>query len=255
MPISSTARTNAQSAKWLLVYFFDRWSIIFWDRNGASLLYFANTKDKPMKITWFLLVMACTPPIDGQDKKVGGPCEGCEAIYESPVPFEKLKAVTQLPDATWAGKKPLGINGTVYKADGKTLAPGVIVYIYHTDETGHYTAKADAKGWEKRHGSIRGWMRTDEKGFYKFVTLRPAPYPRRTDPAHIHVTIKEPGLTDYYIDEFVFDDDPLLTADKRQNLANRGGSGILKLVDVGNMYKAERNIYLGRNIPNYPANQ
>lgn len=184
---------------------------------------------------------------------VGGPCEGCEAIHETTVPFKKLESFVKLLDADWNGKKPLAINGIVYKADGKTPAPGVIIYVYHTDETGHYTAQAGAKGWEKRHGSIRGWMRTNEKGEYKFVTLRPAPYPNRNEPAHIHVTIKEPGLHEYYIDEFVFDDDPLLTADKRQKLDNRGGSGILKLKDVGNMYKTERPIYLGRNIPNYSA--
>ncbi|WP_421826653.1 intradiol ring-cleavage dioxygenase [Larkinella sp.] len=188
-----------------------------------------------------------------QTAKVGGPCEGCEAIYENPVPFDKLDSVVKLPDAAWDGKKPLGINGTVYKADGKTPAPGVILYVYHTDETGHYSRKGDEKGWAKRHGSIRGWIRTDAKGAYKFVTLRPAPYPGASDPAHIHIFLKEPGLNEYYIDEFLFSDDPLLTADKRQKLENRGGSGILVLKDVGNMYKAERNIYLGKNIPNYPV--
>ncbi|MBN8824354.1 MAG: intradiol ring-cleavage dioxygenase [Spirosoma sp.] len=203
----------------------------------------------------YLLLLLLTLPVFGQDKKAGGPCEGCEAIYESPVPFDKLDMLAKLPDATWNGKKPLAINGIVYKADGKTPAPGVILYVYHTDETGHYTAKESAKGWEKRHGSIRGWMRTNAKGEYKFVTLRPAPYPGHTDPAHIHITIKEPTLNEYYIDEYLFDDDPLLTADKRAKLENRGGSGILKLKDVGTMYKAERNIYLGKNIPNYPSNQ
>lgn len=191
----------------------------------------------------------------GQEKRVGGPCEGCEAIYESPVPAEKLEMFAKLPDASWEGKKPIGINGIVYKADGKTPAPGVILYIYHTDQKGHYTAKADAKGWEKRHGSLRGWMRTNEKGEYKFVTLRPVAYPGHSDPAHIHITVKEPGLNEYYIDEYLFADDPLLTASQKQRLANRGGSGILTLRDVGNMYKAERHIYLGRNIPNYPTNQ
>ncbi|GAB3924968.1 intradiol ring-cleavage dioxygenase [Larkinella terrae] len=208
-----------------------------------------------MKALLVGLVLTCqVVSLPGSDpgKKVGGPCEGCEAIHESPIAFDQLPSFVQLPGVTWEGKKPLGINGTVYKADG-TPAAGVIIYIYHTDETGHYKAKAGAQGWEKRHGSIRGWMRTDANGFYKFGTLRPAPYPGHSDPAHIHVTIKEPGLNEYYIDEFVFDDDPLLTADKRRKLENRGGSGIVKLIDVGNMYKGERNIYLGKNIPNYPA--
>lgn len=194
-----------------------------------------------------------TLPVSGQNQKVGGPCEGCEAIYESPVPFDKLEMLAKLPVATWNGKKPLNISGIVYKADGITPAPGVILYVYHTDETGRYRARSGAKGWEKRHGSLRGWMRTNEKGEYKFVTLRPAPYPGHSDPAHIHITLKEPGLNEYYIDEFLFDDDPILTADKRAKLENRGGSGIMKLIDVGNTYKAVRPIYLGKNIPNYPT--
>src|ERR1700759_3557778 len=131
-----------------------------------------------------LLIIAFNTISFVQQKKAGGPCEGCEAIYESPVPFDKLKSVVKLPDATWDGKKPLGINGTVYKSDGKTPAPGVVLYLYHTDETGHYPKKGDEKGWAKRHGYIRGWLKTDEKGEYKFVTLRPAPYPGGNEPAH-----------------------------------------------------------------------
>lgn len=195
----------------------------------------------------FLLAGNCFP----QDRKVGGPCEGCEAIHESPVPFEQLKAVDKLPDATWDGRKPLGINGAIYKADGKTPAAGVVMYLYHTDESGHYPTKGDEKGWAKRHGYIRGWLRTNEKGEFKFVTLKPVAYPDGSEPAHIHIIIKEPGLAAYYIDDFVFNDDPLLTEEKRKKLTNRGGSGIITLIDVGNMYKGERNIYLGKNIPGY----
>ena len=196
-----------------------------------------------------------TLPVFGQAQRVGGPCEGCEAIHESLVPFDKLNNLLKMPDATWTGKKPLGVNGVVYKADGKTPAPNVILYVYHTDESGHYPKKGNETGWGKRHGYLRGWLRTNEKGEYQFVTLRPAPYPDHSEPAHIHITVKEPGLTAYYIDEFLFDDDPLLKPEKRRNLPNRGGTGILTLKDVGNMYKAERAIYLGKNIPNYPARQ
>jgi protocatechuate 3,4-dioxygenase beta subunit len=187
------------------------------------------------------------------EKRVGGPCEGCEAIYENTVAFEKLPAVIKLPHVTWDGKKPIGVNGIVYKADGKTPAPDVVIYVYHTNEEGIYPKKGDEKGWARRHGYLRGWMKTNEKGEYKFVTLRPGTYPDRSDPAHIHITIKEPGLNEYYLDEFLFSDDPLLTADKRQKLENRGGNGILVLKDVGNMFKAQRDIYLGKNIPDYPA--
>jgi protocatechuate 3,4-dioxygenase beta subunit len=206
-----------------------------------------------MKVQAFiLLIFILVTPCLAQDIKVGGDCEGCEAIFESEVPFQNLKSVVLLPDASWNKKKPLGINGIVFKADGKSPAPGVVLYLYHTDQKGHYPKKGNEKGWAKRHGYIRGWVRTNEKGEYKFVTLRPAAYPDSTEPAHIHIIVKEPGFSAYYIDNFLFDDDPLLTDDKRAHLTNRGGSGIIKLIDAGNMFKAARNIYLGKNIPDYP---
>jgi protocatechuate 3,4-dioxygenase beta subunit len=199
-----------------------------------------------------LLVISSLTVSFAQTKKVGGPCEGCEAIYENTVPFDQLPSFVKLPEVSWDGKKPMGINGTVFKADG-TPAADVVLYVYHTNEKGIYPKKGDEKGWAKRHGYLRGWVKTDQKGQYKFGCLRPAPYPGRDEPAHIHVTIKEPDINEYYIDEFVFSDDPLLTPEKRAKLENRGGSGIVKIIDVGNMYKGERNIYLGKNIPEYPV--
>ncbi|WP_316812233.1 intradiol ring-cleavage dioxygenase [Pedobacter heparinus] len=206
---------------------------------------------KKLIIIWFVFTGMLFNETFAQTKRVGGPCEGCEAIYESPIPFDQIKSFVKLPDVSWDGKKPMGINGTVYKADGKTPAAGVVLYLYHTDATGHYPMKGNEKGWAKRHGYLRGWVGTDAKGFYKFGCLRPAPYPGGTEPAHIHVIVKEPGINEYDIDEFLFSDDPLLTAAKKAKLENRGGSGIVKIIDVGNMYKGERNIYLGKNIPGY----
>jgi protocatechuate 3,4-dioxygenase beta subunit len=197
-----------------------------------------------------LSITGCSQTSSKANKKVGGRCEGCEAIHESPVPFEKLTSTVMLPDWDEKGTK-LAINGVVYKADG-TPAPNVIIYVYHTDQTGRYSTKGNEKGWGKRHGYIRGWVRTNEKGEYKFSTLKPAPYPNAKIPAHIHITIKEPGLNEYYIDEFLFDDDPLLSPGERKKQEGRGGSGIIKTIDAGNMLKAVRNIYLGKNIPDYP---
>ena len=185
-------------------------------------------------------------------KTIGGPCEGCEAIFESPVPFESLKEVDTLPTFGEQGPK-LVISGTVYKSDGKTPAPGVVLYIYHTDQSGQYRKIGTATGWATRHGSIRGWAKTNEQGLYRFYTIRPAAYSKTGPPAHIHATVKEPDKNEYYIDEFLFDDDPFLTAEDRKQQRNRGGNGILKLEEKNGMFYTKRNIILGKNITGYPT--
>lgn len=181
---------------------------------------------------------------------VGGSCEGCEAIHESPIPFNKLSWIDTLPDFNEPGPKMV-ISGIIYQADGKTPARDVVLYIYHTDQQGNYSLKGNEKGWGRRHGYIRGWVKTNEKGEYTFYTLRPASYPNSEAPQHIHATIKEPGKNEYWIDEFVFDDDPHLKPSERSQLRNRGGNGIIKLQKKDGILVAQRNIILGMNIPNY----
>lgn len=183
--------------------------------------------------------------------KVGGNCEGCEAIYESPVPFEQLNEIDTLPDFNEAGPK-IEISGIIYKPDGKTPAPNIILYIYHTDQTGIYPNKGNEKGWAKRHGYIRGWVRTNEKGEYRFFTLVPASYPDNRNPKHIHPTIKEPGLSEYYIDDFVFEDDPLLPEKERNKPNPICGNGVLKTTLKDGILRANRNIILGLYVKNYP---
>lgn len=181
-------------------------------------------------------------------KIVGGPCEGCEAIFE--YGNKKLRAVDTLPYFEQT-KPKLKLTGTVFQKDGKSPAENVILYIYQTDRKGIYVTKGNEKGWAKRHGNIRGWIKTDKTGQYTFYTFRPAAYPNGIEPEHIHITIKEPNKNEYYIDEFVFDDDPMLTQKERNELENRGGSGIVKPVLKGDILTVNRDIILGFNIPNY----
>ena len=185
-------------------------------------------------------------------KGIGGGCEGCEVIWQSPVPFEKLGWTDTLPDYNEQGPK-LIISGIVFKADGKTAAKDVIIYIYHNDQTGHYTNKYNEKGWAGRHGYIKGWVKTNEKGEYKFYTLKPAPYPATNIPAHIHPIIIEPGKNEYYIDEYRFEGDPFLTASERKKQELRGGPGIISPEKKGDILYGKRNIILGLNIPGYPG--
>jgi protocatechuate 3,4-dioxygenase, beta subunit len=184
-------------------------------------------------------------------KPVGAPCEGCEAIYETPIAFEKLSSSVALPDFNDKGPK-IEISGIVYQRDGLTPARGVVLYVYHTDQKGVYPTKGGEKGWAKRHGYIRGWIKTDNNGFYQFKTLRPAPYPGRNAAEHIHITVKEPDKNEYYIDEYLFADDPLLP--KTANNKPRGGDGIITLqpADKDGVRHATRHIILGLNVNDYP---
>ena len=183
-----------------------------------------------------------------EHRLLGGPCEGCEAIFE--YGEKKLTPIDTLP-AYRENEPKIKITGTVFEKDGKTPAKNVILYVYHTNRKGIYETKGDEQGWAKRHGFIRTWLQTDANGKYTFFTFRPASYPNGRAPEHIHITIKEPDKNPYYIDDFLFDDDPLLTATERKRLKNRAGSGIITLQPTENIYVAKRDIILGLNIPNY----
>lgn len=183
---------------------------------------------------------------------VGGRCEGCEAIHESPVPFEKLTPVDTLPDFLDAGTK-IEISGIVYQSDGKTPARDVVLYVYHTDQTGRYPTKGNEKGWDRRHGYIRGWVKTGADGNYRFFTLKPAAYPGQNEnPAHIHVTVKEKDKIEYWIDDYFFEDDPILTGEMKNRQQQRGGNGIIRLVSGKDQLQGTRHIILGKNVPDYP---
>lgn len=185
-----------------------------------------------------------------KSKLVGGGCDGCEIMYVG-MPTN-ISSVDTSAGWTEKGQKLL-VTGTVFKLDGKTPALNVVIYYWQTDNDGYYSPRQGMDEKAKRHGHIRGWVRTDGNGKYSFYTIKPLPYPNENIPAHIHISIKEPNIdNEYYIDEFVFDDDKLLTGRKRKALENRGGSGILRVLISGGLQIVEHNIILGLNIPNYP---
>ena len=185
-----------------------------------------------------------SPPCDGE--------EGCDAIYtESPMPLNQLNAIDTLPDFTTDARKML-VTGVVMKPDGRTPAPNVVLYIYHTNQAGIYPKRPGLLPVGRWHGYLRGWVRTNARGEYFFYTCRPAHYPGRTIPEHIHVHVKEPDKTDYYIDDFVFEDDPVLSSAERNRPNKRGGSGLSQLTTQDGLLLCRRTITLGLHVPNYP---
>ena len=183
----------------------------------------------------------------GNQKLVGGGCDGCQ-LYVEDMP-KKLSSQTTIAQEEQGVK--INISGTIFKRNGKTPASNIILYFYHTDNDGYYKAAPNQTN-AKRHGRLRGWIKTDEKGYYSFSTIRPASYPNTKMLAHIHPTIKEPNKNEYYIDDFVFSDDPFLTTKEKEKMQNRGGNGIVKLTkNKEEMWVGKRDIILGLNIPNY----
>jgi len=178
---------------------------------------------------------------------IGGPCEGCENVFVGLPAL--LESGARIADAQEPGE-PLVIEGTVRTADGRA-AKGIIIYAYHTDAGGVYPPGTTA------HGKLRGWVRTDALGHYRFDTIRPGAYPGRDVAQHVHMHIIEPGKATYYIDSIVFADDPLLTAERRrQSQVGRGGGGLgYPEKDAEGVWHVGRDITLGEAIPGYGSEQ
>lgn len=180
---------------------------------------------------------------------VGGPCEGCEAVFEGMPKSPAWSA--RIAPAGQAGA-PMRIEGVVRGTDGLPMA-GVIVYAYHTDDRGIYPRDDRYEGSAARHGRLRGWARTDRLGRYRFDTIRPAGYPGTNIPQHVHMHIVEPGRCTYYIDDIHFEDDERFTGALRDELPGRGGPGVvMPFLDADGVWHVVRDIALGENIPGYP---
>ena len=153
-------------------------------------------------------------------------CEGCEAVDERARETLAAAAVIAGPDEP--GER-LVVEGVVYRADGTTPAADIVIYAHHTNNEGLYAGAGGPTPESRRHGRLRGWVKTGADGRYRFETIKPAPYPGMTMPAHVHLMIGEPGRRPYYIDDVVFDGEFGVTDRYRKNQELRGGSGIVRL--------------------------
>lgn len=196
---------------------------------------------------------ACRPsPADARpDPLQGGArsdlyaCEGCEATSErNPA---DLPATRQLAGPDEPGERMI-LTGRVLAAERGAPASSVVVYAHHTNSRGLYADGSSETEWSRRHGRLRGWVRTGPDGVYRFDTIKPAPYPAGDLPAHVHIFIQEPGRPPYYIDDVVFEGETLVDDAYRARQELRGGSGIIRLQrDAAGTWLARRDIRLERH--------
>ena len=140
-------------------------------------------------------------------------CEWCGAAEAPAAPGPVMRIAG--PDEP--GQR-LVVTGTVRRPDGVTPAANVLLYAYHTNAAGVYPRRGDETGNGRRHGYLRGWLRTDSLGRYRIETIRPAPYASRTESAHLHMTATPPGGEERWITSLRFADDPLLTVEQRASI-------------------------------------
>jgi protocatechuate 3,4-dioxygenase beta subunit len=131
---------------------------------------------------------------------------------------ENVSWKTALPKKSETDESML-VSGTIYQPDGKTPAPDILIYFYHTDSEGYY----DRRSSEPKHGHFRGWLLTDSRGRYEFLSIKPASYPNRTFSAHIHMTITGKDFREDWLDSILFEGDRLITAKERSQAGERGG--------------------------------
>ena len=123
----------------------------------------------------------------------------------------------------------LEVSGVVYAADGRTPIASASVYVYQTDARGYYRTD-EAMG--NRNPRLFAFLRTDGRGHYSYRTIRPGSYPGSRVPQHIHYEVTADG-NGTRIFEIVFEDDPFMTPQIREDAARPGSSHALPRVRPG----------------------
>ena len=141
--------------------------------------------------------------------------------------------------------QPLIVSGTIYAPDGRKPLEGITLYVHQTDATGVYSTAGTG---DNRNTRIHGVMRTGADGRYEFRTIKPASYPGTRISAHIHAYVSGADYPEYWIDEYVFADDPFVGEDVKQKFQGRGSfSPVLTLTrGADGILRAVRDIKVER---------
>jgi protocatechuate 3,4-dioxygenase beta subunit len=138
------------------------------------------------------------------------PCGSCATPRE-------LSWHTRITTPEEPGQR-IQILGTIYKPDRRTPASGITLFVFHTDASGRYNREVSGYAGEN-NPRLRGWMTTGADGRYQFDSVKPGQY---SGPAHIHAHLYGQGRPEWFIREYLFADDPLISSQERAALAAYG---------------------------------
>jgi protocatechuate 3,4-dioxygenase beta subunit len=117
------------------------------------------------------------------------------------------------------------VTGRVLDTNGDPV-PGTIMELWQANACGryvHWRETAFPAPLDPNFIGV-GQCRTDDTGSYRFLTVKPGPYPwgnhpNAWRPAHIHVSILGPALPTRLVTQMYFEGDPLLPIDPIYNSA------------------------------------
>ncbi|HEY8878579.1 MAG TPA: protocatechuate 3,4-dioxygenase subunit beta [Roseateles sp.] len=127
-----------------------------------------------------------------------------------------------LLNAAQPGGSPIGerllVHGFVRDRGGRAL-PGVLVEVWQANAGGRY--RHDRDGYraplDPNFGGA-GRCLTDRDGRYRFLTVKPGPYPWRNGPedgwrpSHIHFSLTGPSWAQRLVTQMYFEGDPLIAS-------------------------------------------
>jgi protocatechuate 3,4-dioxygenase beta subunit len=114
------------------------------------------------------------------------------------------------------------VTGRVLDENGRPV-PHTLVEIWQANSAGRYPHRVDQHD-APTDPNFTGCGRalTDERGYYRFVSIRPGEYPWRNHynawrPAHIHFSLFGPAFATRLVTQMYFPGDPLLPYDPMFN--------------------------------------
>lgn len=121
------------------------------------------------------------------------------------------------------GKPAIGeriiVTGRVLDEDGKGI-PGSIIEIWQANACGRYVHWRETAFPAPLDPNFLGVGQcvTDDNGVYRFMTIKPGPYPwgnhpNAWRPAHIHISLLGPSLGSRLVTQMYFENDPLFPFD------------------------------------------
>jgi catechol 1,2-dioxygenase len=145
------------------------------------------------------LAVACVPTAD----TVKGPA------YRRGAPFRDRLCGPEEPG------EPLRVTGTVTGAASCASLPEAVLDVWQTDARGRYSNLLGlARRADPRRFHLRGRLRPDAQGRYRFVSVLPGHYPLWifSRPRHVHFLVTCPGYQPL-VTQLYFAGDPLLERD------------------------------------------